>query len=194
MCTRISCRRSFFSSRTWNCCVFDLEPPGVLFRSWECFHSIRELNFASILMFEIFSTFPKNIFSVDPKKYSENFRKFSEISKFSKILTKFIKGNFRKISLYKFSKDFWKFWDFRNFPQNFSENYFWIDRKNIFRKSWKFFRTSRSMQNLLADRMEALSASEKHWKNVFLVHTTSLQCAQDNREWLWFGYVPWLNG
>ena len=42
------------------------------------------------------------------------------------------------------------------------EKYFWIDRKNIFRKSWKKFRTSRSMQNLLADRMEALSASESH--------------------------------
>ena len=40
----------------------------------------------------------------------------------------------------------------------------WIDRKNIFWKSWKFFRPSRSKQNLLADRMEALSASEKQFK------------------------------
>ena len=36
----------------------------------------------------------------------------------------------------------------------------WIDR--FFLKSWKFFRPSKSKQNLLADRMEALSASEKH--------------------------------
>ena len=40
----------------------------------------------------------------------------------------------------------------------------WIDRKNIFWKSWKFFRPSRSKQNLLADRMEALSASESHFQ------------------------------
>ena len=40
--------------------------------------------------------------------------------------------------------------------------HFWVDRKIIFWISWKFFRTSRSMQNLLADRMEALSASESH--------------------------------
>ena len=141
---------------------FDLGPRRVIFRAWECFHSIREQILHRSWCSKNFPTFPKNIFSIDPKTFSENFWKFSEISTFSKILTKFLKGNFLlKISLYKFSKDFWKFWDFRKFPKNFKK-YFWIDRKNIFRKSWKKIRTSRSKQNLAAARMEALSASEKH--------------------------------
>ena len=52
----------------------------------------------------------------------------------------------------------------KEIPEHFQKNqekcvfHFWIDRKNIFWKSWKFFRTSRSMQNLLADRMGALRA------------------------------------
>ena len=67
-----------------------------------------------------------------------------------KILSKIIWNDFRK-----FSKCF------QNFPQK-QFFHFWIDRKNIFRKSWKFFRTSRSKQNFMADRMGALSASENH--------------------------------
>ena len=37
-------------------------------------------------------------------------------------------------------------------------------KKNIFWKSWKKIRTSRSKQNFTADRMEALSTSENHSK------------------------------
>ena len=56
------------------------------------------------------------------------------------------------------------YWDLRFHRKNHvpifgsTENFFFL-------KSYKFFRTSRSMQNLLADRMEALSVSENHSKS-----------------------------
>jgi len=51
------------------------------------------------------------------------------------------------------------------FFQEKSQKYFQKNEsieKNIFRKSWIFFQTYRSKQNLTADRMRALSASENH--------------------------------
>ena len=66
-----------------------------------------------------------------------------------------------KISLYKFSKDFCKFCDFRKFPQKF-QNIFLDRPKKYFSEKLEKIRISRSMQILLADRMEALSASENH--------------------------------
>ena len=62
-----------------------------------------------------------------------------------------------------FSRTFFskkKIWKFppkiRQFHKNSSKNIFW--------KSWKKIRTSRSKQNFTADRMEALSTSENHSK------------------------------
>ena len=69
-----------------------------------------------------------------------------------------------KIQNFKNFQNFQNFQNFRIFEKKWKipSKIFWIDRKNIFRKSWNFFWTSRSTQNLLADRMEALSASENH--------------------------------
>ena len=57
-------------------------------------------------------------------------------------------------ALYNAPPDYW----------NFADLLGWIDRKHIFWKSWKIFRTSRSKQNFTADRMGALSASQTHPK------------------------------
>ena len=62
------------------------------------------------------------------------------------------KGNLKEIT-----------WGFEISPKKWGPH-LWIDRKNIFWKSWKKIRISRSKQNLLVDRMRALSASENHSK------------------------------
>ena len=117
---------------------FDLEPRRVIFRASESYHSIREQILHRSWCSKFFPTFQKNIFSVD-EKFFEIFWVKKIILKFSKILTKFIKENFR-----------WKF-SFRNLVRIFENSeiiffdpknskIFFVDRKNIFWKRWDFFR------------------------------------------------------
>ena len=47
----------------------------MIFRGWECSHSIREQILSRPWCSKIFSTFPKNIFSVDPKMETWFFRR-----------------------------------------------------------------------------------------------------------------------
>ena len=59
----------------------------VVFRGWDCSHSIRSENLLRYWCPDFFSTSSKNIFSIDPKKKfgnfrkSENFRDFRDFQK-----------------------------------------------------------------------------------------------------------------
>ena len=75
-------------------------------------------------------------------------------------------------SIQKKSEIFGNFRKSQKFPK-ISEKYFWIDRIFIW-KTWEINRTSWSMQNLLADRMVALSGSENHSEASYKKYTFSL--------------------
>ena len=136
----------------------------MIFRGWECFHSIREQIFRRPWCSKKNSTFPKNIFR-PIQRWGHDF--FGEISN----LKEFLEG-FRCVTNIITQ---WKplkrnSLKFEISPKK-SCSHLWIDRKNIFWKSWKIFRSRISLR-IEWEHSQLLKVTLKHRmkKSNFLPH------------------------